>query len=210
MYKKFHRLIGKLFLSGASFFWVSCDSSSSAEEPGPFIDIEKELAKLQPDTTRGQCISAYSYCNEIDYNASDNGFNMAVDIVSKKKDSLFSTKQGAAFSYAKRKCYEKLIGNYYAPEYGVSYCSDFYDTEYNPKSFFSANEKSPSAESALKEYQHFVKENNLTECEPVTEGVRIDDQYIKIVTENYEHFSKIVREKLEEINENATECEAME
>lgn len=89
MYKKFHRLIGKLFLSGASFFWVSCDSSSSAEEPGPFIDIEEELAKLQPDTTRGQCISAYSYCNEIDYNASDNGFNMAVDIVSKKK-TLFS------------------------------------------------------------------------------------------------------------------------
>ena len=68
MFTKIHQILGKIFLSGASFFWASCDSASSAEELGPLIDIEQEMAKLTPpDTTglRGQCASVKDYCDVI-------------------------------------------------------------------------------------------------------------------------------------------------
>ena len=68
MFKNIRNILGNLFLSSASFFWVSCDSWASAEEPGPLIDIEAASKFNQPDTTglRGQCISVKEFCDVVD------------------------------------------------------------------------------------------------------------------------------------------------
>lgn len=60
---RLRKLLGKLFLSGASFFWASCDSGTSAEKPSAFIDVEQELAKIKPTDTQGSEESAFLSMN---------------------------------------------------------------------------------------------------------------------------------------------------
>lgn len=217
MFTKVRQILGKIFLSGASFFWVSCDSASSAEEPGPLIDIEQEMAKLTPPDTsglRGQCISAYTYCNAIDnYYANEENRMKAHSIAKEKIDTLFKSNK---ISKAKYNCYNnKLNPSLMMPEYGPPPCDDlYYLTEWHREYIYpTSNEDSlitQTLESSRNEYQHFVKKHNLTECDPVTDGVLIDDHYFNIVTENDEYDRSIIRKELEKINEHATKCDSID
>jgi hypothetical protein len=208
MFKKFHNILGKLFLSSASFFWVSCDSGSSAEEPGPLIDIEQELAKLQqPDTTglRGQCISAQSYCDEIEnFNAYYNHANKANAIARKKIDTLFKSKK---FSKAKYECYNNKLEIENMPEYGVSSC---YELNYPINYSFDENDSLFAEYVARRQnfYKEYVEQYNLTECD--TQKVLIDNQYINVILENDQYMRKTIQSKLEAINEKMDECASVD
>ena len=57
-------------------------------------------------------------------------------------------------------------------------------------------------------YQSYLKENNLTACSPITEGVVIDDQYINAALENEQRNRDVFRSDLEVINKQAAECES--
>ena len=208
MFKKFHNILGKLFLSSASFFWVSCDSGSSAEEPGPLIDIEQELAKLQqPDTTglRGQCISAQSYCDEIEnFNAYYNHANKANAIARKKIDTLFKSKK---ISKAKYECSNNKLEIENMPEYGVSSC---YELNYPINYSFDENDSLFAEYVARRQnfYKEYVVQYNLTECD--TQKVLIDNQYINVILENDQYMRKTIRSKLEAINEKMDECASVD
>ena len=208
MFKIFHNILGKLFLSSASFFWVSCDSGSSAEEPGPLIDIEQELAKLQqPDTTglRGQCISAQSYCDEIEnFNAYYNHANKANAIARKKIDTLFKSKK---ISKAKYECYNNKLEIEFLPEYGVSSC---YELNYPINYSFDENDSLFAEYVARRQnfYKEYVEQYNLTECD--TQKVLIDNQYINVILENDQYMRKTIQSKLEAINEKMDECASVD
>ena len=208
MFKIFHNILGKLFLSSASFFWVSCDSGSSAEEPGPLIDIEQELAKLQqPDTTglRGQCISAQSYCDEIEnFNAYYNHANKANFIARKKIDTLFKSKK---FSKAKYECYNNKLEIENMPEYGVSSC---YELNYPINFSFDENDSLFAEYVARRQnfYKEYVEQYNLTECD--TQKVLIDNQYINVILENDQYMRKTIQSKLEAINKKMDECASVD
>ena len=184
MFTKIHQILGKLFLSSASFFWISCDSGSSAEEPGPFIDIEQEMAKLTPlDTTglRGQCISEKVHCETIEnFNGSINYENNVIMIAKTKFNSLINSEQNVPFSDWKKRCYENAIGNGFYPLYGVSSCS---------------NSK---------------RERKFDESCETVESVHIDEDYLKALQKNDSLERYVYQKKLEEINQKAAECDALE
>ena len=217
MFKKFHNILGKLFLSSASFFWVSCDSGASAEEPGPLIDIEQELAKIQqPDTTglREQCVSVKDYCDVIhDYHTPlSNGYDAKAPARNKVNERLNSKN----LSDAERKCYERLaqsLSPMATLVYGVPYCDSFgaieiyqdVDLPLENQDVYLNNE----IKSKQEVYQSYLKENNLTACSPITEGVVIDDQYINAALENEQRSRDSFRSDLESINKKAAECDAL-
>ena len=216
MFKKFHNILGKLFLSSASFFWVSCDSWTSAEEPGPLIDIEQELAKLQqPETTglREQCVSVKDYCDVIhDYHTPlSKGYDAKAPARNKVNERLNSKN----LSDAERKCYERLAQSLSPMAtllYGVPYCDSFgaieiyqdVDLPLENQDVYLNNE----IKSKQEVYQSYLKENNLTACSPITEGVVIDDQYINAALENEQRNRDVFRSDLEVINKQAAECES--
>ena len=208
MFKIFHNILGKLFLSSASFFWISCDSSSSAEEPGPLIDIEQELAKLQqPDTTgvRGQCISAESYCDEIEnFNAYYYNANTANSIARRKIDTLFKSKK---ISKAKYECYNNKLEIEFLPEYGVSSC---YELNYPINYSFDEKDSLFAEYVAMRQnfYKKYVEQYNLTECD--TQKVLIDNQYINVILENDQYMRKTIQSKLEAINKKMDECASVD
>ena len=213
MFKKFHNILGKLFLSSASFFWVSCDSGSSAGEPGPLIDIEAASKFNQPDTTglRGQCISVKEYCDVVDeyHTPLSKGYDAKVVARDKVNERINSNK----LSDEERKCYERLALSL-LPEgllYGVPYCDDFWSIE--NMVFPTDNDDSLVTEffkSKQDEYQRYLKDKNITECSPATDGVVIDDQYINAALKNEQLSREVFQRQLENINEQAAECDALE
>ena len=220
MFTKVRQILGKIFLSGASFFWASCDSASSAEELGPLIDIEQEMAKLTPpDTTglRGQCASVRDYCDVIhDYHTPlSNGYDAKAPARNKVNERLNSKN----LSDAERKCYERLAQSL-SPIiampllYGVPYCDSFgaieiyqdVDLPLENQDVYLNNE----IKSKQEVYQSYLKDHNLTACSPVTKGVLIDDQYINAALENEQRSRDSFRSDLEYINKQAAECDALE
>jgi hypothetical protein len=181
MFKIFHNILGKLFLSSASFFWVSCDSGLSAEEPGHFIDIEQEMAKLTPlDTTglRGQCISEKVHCETIEnFNGSINYENNVIMIAKTKFNSLINSEQNVPFSDWKKRCYENAIGNGSYPLYGVSSCS---------------NSK---------------RERKFDESCETVESVHIDEDYLKALQKNDSLERYVTQRTFEKINEKIAKCD---
>ena len=181
MLKKFHNILGKLFLSGASFFWTSCDSGTSAEKPSAFIDIDKELAKLTTtDTTglRGTCIPEYQYCEMTKgwsnhYNAQAHAASIAFEKLDERhKDDLDY--------YGNNSCYRDLLGHLgNAPVYGVPEC---------PTGLTPCEMDSTSIYSIYK-------------------GVRIDDAYIAALQRKEKDYYETVKSTLEEINEGIEKCE---
>lgn len=217
MLKKFHNILGKLFLSSASFFWVSCDSGASAEEPGPLIDIEQEMAKLTPpDTTglRGQCASVRDYCDVIhDYHTPlSNGYDAKAPARDKVNERLNSKN----LSDAERKCYERLAQSLSPiiamPLYGVPYCDNFSLIEEFQDIVLPLEDAYDNdfIKSKQEDYQSYLKDHNLTACSPVTKGVLIDDQYINEALKNEQRSRDSFRSDLESINKKAAECDALE
>ena len=217
MLKKFHNILGKLFLSSASFFWVSCDSGASAEGHGPLIDIEQEMAKLTPpDTTglRGQCASVKDYCDVIhDYHTPlSNGYDAKAPARNKVNERLNSKN----LSDAERKCYERLAQSLSPiiamPLYGVPYCYDFSLIEEFQDIVLPLEDAYDNdfIKSKQEDYQSYLKDHNLTACSPVTKGVLIDDQYINEALKNEQRSRDSFRSDLESINKKAAECDALE
>ncbi len=218
MFKIFHNILGKLFLSSASFFWVSCDSASSAEEPEPLIDIEQEMAKLTPPDTsglRGQCTSVRDYCNVIDdYDTPLSGYNAKAPARDKVNELLNSKK----LSDSKRNCYKRLAQSLSPiiamPEYGVPYCDNFGGIEKYQDVVLPPNIDDAYLNNQIKskqeDYQRYLKDHNLTACSPATKGVFIDDQYINAALENEQRSRDSFRSDLEYINKQAAECDAVE
>lgn len=219
MFTKVRQILGKIFLSGASFFWASCDSASSAEELGPLIDIEQEMAKLTPpDTTglRGQCASVKDYCDVIhDYHTPlSNGYDAKAPARNKVNERLNSKN----LSDAERKCYERLAQSLSPiiamPLYGVPYCYDFSLIEEFQDVVLPPNIDDAYLNNQIKskqeDYQRYLKDHNLTACSPATKGVFIDDQYINAALENEQRSRDSFRSDLESINKKAAECDALE
>ena len=214
MLKKFHNILGRLFLSGTSFFWASCDSGTSAEKPSALIDVNQEMAKLkQPDTTglKGQCISVKSYCDVIDDELSPFQNYYANTIAREKIDELLKSKN---FSNEKRICYANLVPKELpAPLYGVPYCQQFSLIETYQDILLPDNESDTSKDwfkSQQDKYQHYLKDNNLTACTPITDGVHIDDKYINAALQNEQRSREAFRSYLEYINKEAAECETFD
>ena len=211
MFTKVRQILGKLFLSSASFFWISCDntnseilvvppniadqnssssvslSSSSAEalkKTEPFIDIEQEMAQLTPlDTTglRGKCISEKDHCETIEnYDGYINYENKVIMIAKTKFNSLINSEQNVQFSDWKKRCYEDAIGNGSYPLYGVSSCS------------------------------YSKRERKFDESCETVESIRIDEAYLKALQKNDSLKRYVYQKKLEEINQKAAECDALE
>ncbi|MBR6448584.1 MAG: hypothetical protein IKS96_01345 [Fibrobacter sp.] len=209
MNKKVHNILGKLFLSSASFFWVSCDSGASAE-PKPFIDIDQELAKIkQPDTTglRGQCISAQSYCDEIEnFNAYYDHVDMANSIARRKIDTLLNANK---ISKAKYECYNNKLEIENMPDYGVSSC---YELNYPINYSFDENDSLFAEYVARRQnfYKEYVEQYNLTECDTSAHKVLIDNQYINVILENDQYERETIRAKLEKLNEKMDGCASVD
>ena len=177
MLKKFHNILGKLFLSSASFFWVSCDSGASAE-PKPFIDIDQELAKLTTtDTTglRGKCIPEYEYCEmtiwSSYYSAQAHAKSIAIEKINEQH------KDEPNYWYKSNSCYRDILetlGN--APVYGVEECpTNLTPCEIEPgNSFYN--------------------------------GVRIDDAYIAERQRKEKNYYETLKNTLEEINQGMEKC----
>lgn len=212
MFTKVRHILGKLFLSGASFFWASCDSGTSADKPSTFIDIDQELAKInQPDTTGliGQCISAASYCNNVtNHNAYYFHAATASGIALEKIDTLLNANK---ISQAKYDCLKKSIQieNIPLPLYGVSPCYEidpvlgpFDEDDSLLTEYFKTREKETQIA-----YQNFLKEYNLTECNPSAHKVFINNQYINAILENDQNERQTIRSKLEIINEKFDKCD---
>ncbi|MBP5768535.1 MAG: hypothetical protein J6W51_05455 [Fibrobacter sp.] len=218
MFTKVRQILGKIFLSGASFFWVSCDSASSAEEPGPLIDIEQEMAKLTPPDTsglRGQCTSVRDYCDVIDdyHTPLSNGYDAKAPARDKVNERLNSKN----LSDAERKCYERLAESLSLTEmplYGVPYCYDFSLIEEFQDIVLPPDIDDAYLNNRIKskqeDYQRYLKDHNLTACAPVTKGVFIDDQYINAALKNEQSSRDSFRSDLEYINKQAAECDALE
>ena len=217
MFTKVRHILGKLFLSGASFFWASCDSGTSADKHSTFIDIDQELAKInQPDTTGliGQCISAASYCNNVtNHNAYDFHAATASGIALEKIDTLLNANK---ISKAKYDCFKESIEIENMPLYGVSSCYDLSHFEVVPIFETYPIDEMDSLEieylkTRQKEkqdgYQNFLKKYNLTECDTSEHNVFINDQYIKAIFENDQYERETIRTKLEEINKNFEKCD---
>ena len=211
MFKIFHNILGKLFLSSASFFWVSCDSGSSAEESGPLIDIEQEMAKLTPPDTsglRGQCTSVRDYCDVIDdyHTPLSNGYDAKAPARDKVNERLNSKN----LSDAERKCYERLAQSLSPiiamPLYGVPYCDNFWGIEELQDVVLPLDNEDPY----YNDYKRYLKDHNLTACSPATKGVLIDDQYINAALKNEQSSRDSFRSDLESINKKAAECDALE
>ena len=216
MFKKLHNILGKMFLSGASFFWASCDPGTSAENPSATIDIDQELAKIkQPDTTGliGQCISAESYCHDVTaYNAYYLHAAAAGSIAREKIDTLLNANK---ISKAKYDCFKESIEIENMPLYGVSSCYELSHFEVVPI-FETYPDEMDSLEieylkTRQKEkqdgYQNFLRKYNLTECDTSEHNVFINDQYIKAIFENDQYERETIRTKLEEINKNFEKCD---
>ena len=180
MLKKFHNILGKLFLSSASFFWVSCDSGASAE-PKPFIDIDQELAKLTTtDTTglRGKCIPEYEYCEMINgwnshYAAEFHARSIAVAKIEEKH------KDEPNFWYGNNSCYRNILwglGN--TPEYGVPECPVPGPTP---------------CETDGNNYSYYKE-------------VHIDDAYIEALQQEEKDYYETVKKTLEKINQGMENC----
>ena len=211
MFKKIHNILGKLFLSGASFFWASCNSGTSADKPSAFIDIDQELAKIkQPDTTGliGQCISATSYCDKTtNFNAYYKHVATAGFIAQEKIDTLLNANK---ISQAKYDCYNNSIEIENTPLYGVSSChelSHFETAPYDENDSLTAEYMKMRQKQIQEEYQNFLKEYNLTECDTAAHKVFINDEYIKAIFENDQYKRETIRAKLEKINEKFDKCD---
>lgn len=193
MNKRINRLLGKIFILGTAFMWISCDSTStSASEPNKspdsndpkdFINIEEELSKIKrPDTTGllGKCISESSHCSTIEnFYATYSDQNDAERIASKKIEKLLQSEQASSFSLEKLKCYEDMIGYSEMPDYGVPWCS-------NPNREIKTDDS----------------------CE--AEKVRIDDEYIEALINNDLSKRHTYQRTFEKINRDAAECDALE
>lgn len=211
MLKKIHNILGKMFLSGASFFWASCDPGTSAENPSATIDIDQELAKIkQPDTTGliGQCISAESYCHDVTaYNAYYLHAAAAGSIAREKIDTLLNANK---ISKAKYDCFKESIEIENMPLYGVSSCyelSHFETAPYDENDSLTAEYMKMRQKRIQEEYQNFLKKYNLTECDTAAHKVFINDEYINAILKNDQYERKTIREKLEKINEKFDKCD---
>ena len=180
MLKKFHNILGKLFLSSASFFWASCDSGASADSK-PFIDVEQELAKIKPtDTTglRGKCIPEDEYCETINgwsshYAAEFHAASIAIEKLNKQHKDIPN------FWYGNNSCYRNILGGLgNAPEYGVPEC---------PVSGPTPCETNGNSNSLYKE-------------------VHIDDAYIAALQQKEKGYYETVKSTLEEINQGMENC----
>lgn len=178
---RLRKLLGKLFLSGASFFWTSCDSGTSAEKPSTFIDIDQELAKITPtDTTglRGKCIPEYQYCETTKgwsshYSAQAHAASIAIEKLDEQH------KDEPDYWYGYNSCYRDILGSLgNAPVYGVPEC---------PTGLTPCEMDSTSIYSIYK-------------------GVRIDDAYIEALQRKEKDYYETVKSTLEEINEGMEKC----
>ena len=177
---RLRKLLGKLFLSGASFFWASCDSGTSAEKPSAFIDIDQELAKITPtDTTglRGKCIPKYQYCETTDswssyYSAQAHAASIAIEKLNEQH------KDDPDYWYGYNRCYRDILGHLgNAPEYGVPECpTDLTPCETDGSTYSVYNQ------------------------------VRIDDAYIEALQRKEQNYYETVKSTLEEINEGMEKC----
>ena len=204
MLTKVRQILGKLFLSSASFFWISCDNansefpvnppdqanqnssssealSSSSAEPKPFIDIDQELAKLTTtDTTglRGKCIPEYEYCEMINgWSSHYAAESHAASIAINKLEDQH--KDTPDYWYGSNYCYRTLLsglGN--APVYGVPEC---------PIS------GSTPCETDGNNYSYYKE-------------VHIDDAYIEALQRKEKDYYETVKSTLEEINQGMKEC----
>lgn len=179
---RLRKLLGKLFLSGASFFWASCDSGTSAEKPSAFIDVEQELAKLTTtDTTglKGKCVPSYRYCDVINgdnnyYGAQAHAASIAIEKLEEQHKDI------PDYWYGYNSCYRDLLGHLgNAPVYGVPECpTDLTPCETDGSTYSVYNQ------------------------------VRIDDAYIEALLHNEKYYQETFKNTLEEINEGMEKCEA--
>ncbi|WP_405325234.1 hypothetical protein [Fibrobacter sp.] len=177
---RLRKLLGKLFLSGASFFWASCDSGTSAEKPSAFIDIDQELAKITPtDTTglRGKCIPKDKYCETTEgwssyYSAQAHAASIAIEKLNEQH------KDDPDYWYGYNSCYRNILGYLgIAPIYGVPECpTDLTPCETDGSTYSVYNQ------------------------------VRIDDAYIEALQREEQNYYEAVKSTLEKINEGMEKC----
>ena len=149
MNKRVRKFLGNLFISSTAFLWTACDSDSASaaqdisasNEPRPFIDIEKELSKLEkPDTTglRGTTVSGYKACiagilaagpSEYTSYIGDDGEFEAKGVVDNRIEEFLESPKGAALSDSIRNCYKsaKYLISAGALDYGVIPCGSYPD-----------------------------------------------------------------------------------
>ena len=208
MFTKIHQILGKLFLSSASFFWISCDntnseilvvppniadqnssssvslSSSSAEalkKTEPFIDIEQEMAQLTPlDTTglRGKCISEKDYCKTIENFNGSINYENNVIMIAK-------TKVNSLINSEQNVQYSDWKKRCYEDAIG----NGFYPL-YGVSSCNNPDRKRKFDES----------------CETV-ESVRIDEAYLKALQKNDSLKRYVTQRTFEKINEKIAKCD---
>ena len=190
MNKRVRKFLGKLFISSTAFLWAACDSDtasatqdiSASNEPRPFIDIEKELSKLEkPDTTglRGTTVSGFNACitgiqahENSEYNAyiGQSGVSEAEMVAEDRIEEFLESPKGAALSDSIRNCYKSA--NYLisagALDYGVIPCSSYPDE------------------------------------------VIVDDQYINNLLKADEIKRNSFKKALERVNEYIADCDSLE
>ena len=149
MNKRVCKILGNFFISSTAFLWAACDSDSASaaqdisasNEPRTFIDIEKELSKLEkPDTTglRGTTVSGYKACiagilaagpsEDTSYIGDDGEFE-AKGVVDNRIEEFLESPKGAALSDSIRNCYKsaKYLISAGALDYGVIPCGSYPD-----------------------------------------------------------------------------------
>lgn len=204
---------------------MSCDSGAAAEEPGPLIDIEQEMAKLTPpDTTglRSQCASVRDYCDVIDDHHSPFSNRYGYRAKAAAKDKVYERINSNKLSDKESICYKRfaqdleqsLHSMFISPVYGAPYCDNFYSIEMFQDIVLPLDNEGHYSNDQIKsmqeDYQRYLKDHNLTACSPVSNGVFIDDQYISVALENEQHSRDSFRNDLEFINKQAAECDVLD
>jgi hypothetical protein len=156
----------------------------------------------------GQCISATSYCDKTtNFNAYYKHVATAGFIAQEKIDTLLNANK---ISQAKYDCYKNSIEIENMPLYGVSSCdelSHFETAPYDESDSLTAEYMKMRQKQIQEEYQNFLKEYNLTECDTAAHKVFINDEYIKAIFENDQYKRETIRAKLEKIIEKFDKCD---
>ncbi len=190
MNKRVRKFLGKLFISSTAFLWAACDSDtasatqdiSASNEPRPFIDIEKELSKLEkPDTTglRGTTVSGFNACitgiqahENSEYNAyiGQSGVSEAEMVAEDRIEEFLESPKGASLSESLKSCYK-----------GATYL------------IFSA-----------------ALDYGVVPCYSEPEEVTVDDHYINNLLAADEIMRKNFKNTLETINVHIAGCDSLE
>ena len=231
MLTKVRQILGKLFLSSASFFWFSCDNANSEFPVNPpnIADQNSSSSSLTNENT-----SSSSYFHE---NLSSNdAFSSSSAEPTKKAEPFIDIEQEMAkltpldTTGLRGKCVSEKIHCETIENYDgyINYENNVImiaKTKFN--SLINSEQNVPFSDWKKRCYENAIgngsypiygvslcsdsnRERKFDESCETEESVHIDEAYLKALQKNDSLKRYVYQKKLEQINEKVAECDAVE